>query len=125
MASVIFTDKAPLPIGPYSQCIKVGNMLFLSGQIPIDPATKKLVEGGIKEQTTQVFKNIGEVLTAAGAKYENIVKTTVLLSDMGNFGPMNEVYATFFKTNPPARSAFAVKQLPMNSMVEIECVAAL
>ena len=125
MTSVIFTDKAPLPIGPYSQCIKAGNFLYLSGQIPLDPATKKLVEGGIKEQTAQVFKNIGHVLEAAGAKFENIVKTTVLLSDMGDFGAMNEVYAQHFTTNPPARSAFAVKTLPMNAMVEIECVAVL
>ena len=125
MTEVVFTDKAPLPIGPYSQCIKKGNMLFLSGQIPINPATQNIVDGGIKEQTEQVFKNIGEVLKAAGASYENIVKTTVLLSDMGNFVPMNEVYGTFFKSNFPARSAFAVKTLPKNVMVEIECIACL
>ena len=125
MTEVVFTDKAPLPIGPYSQCIKKGNMLFLSGQIPINPATQNIVDCGIKEQTEQVFKNIGEVLKAAGASYENIVKTTVLLSDMGNFVPMNEVYGTFFKSNFPARSAFAVKTLPKNVMVEIECIACL
>ncbi|KAH7832216.1 putative endoribonuclease L-PSP [Monocercomonoides exilis] len=125
MSSVIFTDKAPLPIGPYCQARKVGNLLFLSGQIPIDIATKKLVEGGIKEQTAQVFRNISAVLEAAGAKLENIVKTTVLLADMADFGEMNGVYATFFPSAPPARSAFAVKQLPMGAMVEIECIAAL
>ncbi len=121
---IISTDKAPKAIGPYSQAVETGNMLFVSGQIPIDPKTNQLSEGTIKEQTRLVLENIGEILKAAGYDYENVVKTTCLLSDIKDFGDMNEVYAEFFKTNPPARSAFAVKDLPKGAKLEIEAIAA-
>ncbi|MBR6278409.1 MAG: RidA family protein [Bacteroidales bacterium] len=121
---IISTDKAPKAIGPYSQAVETGNMLFVSGQIPIDPKTNQLSEGTIKEQTRLVLENIGEILKAAGYGYENVVKTTCLLSDIKDFGDMNEVYAEFFKTNPPARSAFAVKDLPKGAKLEIEAIAA-
>ena len=121
---IISTDKAPKAIGPYSQAVETGNMLFVSGQIPIDPKTNQLSEGTIKEQTRLVLENIGEILKAAGYDYENVVKTTCLLSDIKDFGDMNEVYAEFFKTNPPARSAFAVKDLPKGAKLEIEVIAA-
>lgn len=121
---IISTDKAPKAIGPYSQAVETGNMLFVSGQIPIDPKTNQLSEGTIKEQTRLVLENIGEILKAAGYGYENVVKTTCLLSDIKDFGDMNEVYAEFFKTNPPARSAFAVKDLPKGAKLEIEVIAA-
>jgi 2-iminobutanoate/2-iminopropanoate deaminase len=121
---IISTDKAPKAIGPYSQAVETGNMLFVSGQIPIDPKTNQLSEGTIKEQTRLVLENIGEILKAAGYCYENVVKTTCLLSDIKDFGDMNEVYAEFFKTNPPARSAFAVKDLPKGAKLEIEAIAA-
>ena len=121
---IISTDKAPKAIGPYSQAVETGNMLFVSGQIPIDPKTNQLSEGTIKEQTRLVLENIGEILKAAGYGYENVVKTTCLLSDIKYFGDMNEVYAEFFKTNPPARSAFAVKDLPKGAKLEIEAIAA-
>ncbi|MBQ5402755.1 MAG: RidA family protein [Bacteroidales bacterium] len=121
---IISTDKAPKAIGPYSQAVETGNLLFVSGQIPIDPKTNQLSEGTIKEQTRLVLENIGEILKAAGYDYENVVKTTCLLSDIKDFGDMNEVYAEFFKTNPPARSAFAVKDLPKGAKLEIEAIAA-
>ncbi|MBQ3689883.1 MAG: RidA family protein [Bacteroidales bacterium] len=121
---IISTDKAPKAIGPYSQAVETGNLLFVSGQIPIDPKTNQLSEGTIKEQTRLVLENIGEILKAAGYGYENVVKTTCLLSDIKDFGDMNEVYGEFFKTNPPARSAFAVKDLPKGAKIEIETIAA-
>ncbi len=116
----ISTTKAPAAIGPYSQAIEANGMLFCSGQIPINPATGALVEGGIQEQTRQVFHNITEVLTAAGTDLSHVVKTTVFLSDMANFAAMNEVYAQFFAQPFPARSAVAVKELPKGSLVEVE-----
>lgn len=122
MKKVIHTDKAPKAIGPYSQAIENNGMLFISGQIPVDPATGNVAET-IEEQTEQVLKNIGAILEEAGYTYANVVKTTCLLSDMANFKPMNEVYAKYFKENPPARAAFAVKALPMGVMVEIESIA--
>ena len=122
MKKVIHTDKAPKAIGPYSQAIENNGMLFISGQIPVDPATGKVAET-IEEQTEQVLKNIGAILEEAGYTYANVVKTTCLLSDMANFKPMNEVYAKYFKENPPARAAFAVKALPIGVMVEIESIA--
>lgn len=125
MKTVIFTEKAPAAIGPYSQAIVANGMLYTSGQIPIVPDTGDLVVGGIKEQTQQVFANLKAVLAAAGCTFDNVVKTTVFLSDIDNFGAMNEVYASFFTHNPPARSAFAVKDLPKGALVEIECVAVL
>lgn len=122
MKKVIHTDKAPKAIGPYSQAIENNGMLFISGQIPVDPATGNVAET-IEEQTEQVLKNIGAILKEAGYTYADVVKTTCLLSDMANFKPMNEVYAKYFKENPPARAAFAVKALPMGVMVEIESIA--
>ncbi|WP_108820975.1 RidA family protein [Dysgonomonas sp. Marseille-P4361] len=124
MKKVISTSNAPAAIGPYSQAIEVNNMLFVSGQIPIDPATGQLVEGGIKKQTFQSFKNIRAILTEAGLTMDNIVKTTVLLADMKDFADMNEVYASVFTGSFPARSAFAVKDLPKGALVEIEVIAA-
>ena len=123
MKKVIATKAAPAAIGPYSQAIEVGNMLFASGQIPINPATSEIGEGGIKEQTTQVFSNIKAVLEEAGYAFDNIVKTTVFLADMSLFADMNAVYATQFSGAFPARSAVAVKELPKRALVEIEVIA--
>lgn len=124
MKKVISTKNAPAAIGPYSQAIEVNGMLFISGQIPIDPATGEIVAGGITEQTTQSFKNIKAILTEAGYTFDNVVKTTVFLSDMANFAAMNEVYAKNFNGDFPARSAVAVKTLPKNVLVEVETIAA-
>ncbi len=124
MKKVIFTDHAPKAIGPYSQAIETNGMLFISGQVPIDPATGKIVEGGIKEQTAQVMKNIGSILKAAGYDYSDVVKSTCLLSDMSNFGEMNEVYGSFYSENPPARAAYGVVRLPLGALIEIETIAA-
>lgn len=123
MKKVISTSKAPAAIGPYSQAIEVNGTLYVSGQIPIDPATGKVVEGGIVEQTQQVLRNIEAILTEAGYTFEHVVKSTCLLSDMANFKAMNEVYAAVYDTNPPARAAFAVKELPLGVLIEIESVA--
>ena len=123
MKKVISTNNAPAAIGPYSQAIEVNGMLFLSGMLPIDPSTGNIVEGGVKEQTSRIFKNIEAVLAAAGTTMDNIVKTTVFLDDMSLFGEMNEVYGGCFSGAFPARSAFAVKSLPKNALVEIEVVA--
>lgn len=124
MKKVIATDKAPAAIGPYSQAIEVNNMIFVSGQLPVDPATGDFPNGGIKEQTEQSFRNIQAILAEAGLTTDNIVKTTVFLSDIAYFAGMNEVYATQFTGTFPARSAFAVKDLPKGAMVEIEVIAA-
>lgn len=121
----IQTPQAPAAIGPYSQAIAVNGFVFASGQIPIDPATGQFAEGGIKEQTRQSLTNVQHVLEAAGTSLANVVKTTVFLSDMGNFAAMNEVYAEFFSQPYPARSAVAVKDLPKGALVEIEVVAAV
>ncbi|MDZ7743275.1 MAG: RidA family protein [Bacteroidota bacterium] len=123
MKKIIYTEKAPQAVGPYSQAVEANGMLFISGQIPLDPKTGKLVEGGIKKQTEQVMLNIGAILEAAGFAYEDVIKSTCLLSDMDNFKTMNEVYAKYYPQNPPARAAFAVKALPLNVMVEIETIA--
>lgn len=121
----IHTEKAPKAIGPYSQAIKVGNLVFASGQVPIVPATGEFVEGGIKEQTRQSLTNSKAILEEAGTSLSKVVKTTVYLSDMANFAAMNEVYAEFFTQPYPARSAVAVKTLPKNALVEVECIAEL
>lgn len=121
----IHSDKAPGAVGPYSQAIAVGGLVFASGQLPLDPATGKFPEGGIKEQTRQSLTNVKHVLEAAGTSLAHVVKTTVFLSDMANFGAMNEVYAEFFAQPYPARSAVAVKTLPKDALVEIEVVAEL
>lgn len=120
----IATEKAPAAIGPYSQAIEVGNFVFASGQIPLDPATGNFVEGGIKEQTRQALTNAREILKQAGLDLSNVVKTSVMLADIKYFGEMNEVYAEFFTEPYPARSAFAVKDLPKGALVEVECIAA-
>ena len=121
----IHTEKAPKAIGPYSQAIKVGNLVFASGQVPIVPATGEFVEGGNKEQTRQSLTNAKAILEEAGTSLSKVVKTTVYLSDMANFAAMNEVYAEFFTQPYPARSAVAVKTLPKNALVEVECIAEL
>ena len=123
MKKAISTNQAPAAIGPYSQAIRVGEMLFASGQLGIDPVTGNFVPGGVKEQTEQIFKNIEAVLSAAGFSSGQVVKTTVFLADMADFAAMNEVYSTFFKEPYPARSAVAVKTLPKNGLVEIEIIA--
>lgn len=124
MKRIIQTTEAPAAIGPYSQAVEVGGMLFISGQIPLNPQTMKIVEGDIAEQTEQVLKNIGAILKEAGYTYADVVKSTCLLSDMANFKAMNEVYARFYPENAPARAAYAVKELPMGVLVEIETIAA-
>jgi len=120
----ISTSSAPAAIGPYSQAIECGaGLVFVSGQLPIDPSTGAFPEGGVKEQTRQSILNIKAILEQAGLGLSNVVKTTVLLADMADFGPMNEVYAQFFNAPFPVRAAFAVKTLPKNALVEIECIA--
>ena len=119
----IHTDNAPKALGPYSQAIEAGGMVFASGQVPIDPATDQFVEGGIKEQTRQSLTNARNILREAGTDLTHVVKTTVFLSDMDKFAAMNEVYAEFFQQPYPARSAVAVKTLPKGALVEIECIA--
>ena len=123
MKKVIYTEHAPKAIGPYSQAIEVNGMLFISGQIPIDPSTGKMAEGGIKEQTEQVMKNIGAILNAAGYSYRDVVKSTCLLSDMDNFAAMNEIYGKYYPENSPARAAYGVVKLPLGCLVEIETIA--
>ena len=120
---IVSTDQAPKAIGPYSQAVEANGMLFISGQIPLDPVSGKIVEGGIEEQTEQVMKNIGAILTAAGYSYADVVKSTCLLADMKDFAVMNKVYARYYPSEPPARAAFAVKELPMQVLVEIETIA--
>jgi 2-iminobutanoate/2-iminopropanoate deaminase len=124
MKKIIHTEHAPKAIGPYSQAIEINGMLFISGQIPIIPETGQIPEG-IEAQTEQVMKNIGEILKEAGYGFENVVKSTCLLSDMANFKAMNEIYGKYYAVNPPARAAFAVKTLPLNVLVEIETIAIL
>jgi len=119
----ISTDNAPGAIGPYSQAVKTGNMVFCSGQIPIDPATGEFVSGDVAEQTRQVLKNLSAVLEAAGTDLNNVVKTTVFLADMNDFTAMNEVYAEFFSENKPARATVQAARLPRDARVEIDCIA--
>lgn len=124
MKKVISTSKAPAAIGPYSQAIQVGNLVFASGQIPIDPATGSFVEGGVKEQARQSLTNVKAILDEAGLTLDNVVKTTVFLADMNDFADVNAVYAEFFAEPYPARSAVAVKTLPKGALLEIEVIAA-
>ena len=124
MKQVISTKMAPAAIGPYSQAIQVGNLVYTSGQIPIDPATGVFAEGGIKEQTRQSLTNVKAILEEVGLSMSNVVKTTVFMADMGDFAEMNAVYAEFFSEPYPARSAVAVKTLPKGALLEIEVVAA-
>ena len=123
MKSIISTTKAPAAVGAYSQAVEVNGVLYISGQVPLDPATGKLVDGGIREQTEQVMKNIGAVLESAGYDFNHVVKSTVLLKDIADFKVMNEVYGSYYTENPPARAAFAVKDLPLGALVEIETIA--
>ncbi len=123
MKRIISSPEAPAAIGPYSQAVEANGTVYVSGQLPIDVKTGKFVDGGIKEQTEQALLNIGAILKAAGYSYADVVKTTVLLSDMNNFKEMNEVYAKYFTSECPARAAFQVVKLPLGAMVEIECVA--
>jgi 2-iminobutanoate/2-iminopropanoate deaminase len=123
MKKIILTSKAPNAIGPYSQAVEANGMLFISGQIPIDPSTGKIIEGGISEQTEQVMKNIGAILHEAGYTYQDVVKSTCLLSDMDNFTAMNAVYGKYYSENPPARAAYSVVKLPLGVLIEIETIA--
>jgi 2-iminobutanoate/2-iminopropanoate deaminase len=122
---VIQTEKAPKAIGPYSQAIQVGNFLFLSGQIPLDPKTGELVKGNIRQQTQQVLENIKGVLESQKLGMEDVVKVTIFLKDIGNFNQVNEVYATYFPSSPPARSTVEVAKLPRDADIEIEAIAVI
>jgi 2-iminobutanoate/2-iminopropanoate deaminase len=120
---IIITDKAPAAVGPYSQAVRVGGFVFTAGQIPLDPTTGQMVEGGIEAQTRQALTNVSAVLEAAGTSLANVVKTTVFLADIGEFKAMNAVYAEFFPGAPPSRSAVQVAALPLGARIEIEAVA--
>ena len=122
MKEIILTESAPAPIGPYSQAILCGNTLYCSGQIPVEPLTGEVIQGGIEKQTEKCCINIGEVLKQADFEYEDVIKTTCFLADMNDFAAFNSVYAKYF-TSKPARSCVAVKQLPKNCLVEIEVIA--
>jgi 2-iminobutanoate/2-iminopropanoate deaminase len=122
---IVATERAPRAIGPYSQAVRSGKLLFASGQIPIDPATGEFVAGGITEQTEQVMLNVSAILEAAGAGLQQVVKTTVFLADMEDFTAMNEVYGRFFGENPPARATVQAARLPRDARVEIEAIAIL
>ena len=122
---VIRTEKAPKAMGPYSQAIQAGNLIFISGQIPLDPATGELVKGDIRQQTQQVLENIKGILESQKIKMEDVVKATIFLKDMGNFNQVNEVYATYFSSFPPARSTVEVTRLPRDVEIEIEAIAVI
>ena len=124
MKKIIHTSKAPKAVGPYSQAVESNGMLFISGQIPINPETGKIVEGGITEQTEQVMKNIEAILVEAGFTFDDVIKSTCLLNNMDNFADMNAVYGKYYPNNPPARAAFGVVKLPLGVLVEIETIAA-
>jgi 2-iminobutanoate/2-iminopropanoate deaminase len=125
MRQAIATDSAPKAIGPYSQAVRMGNLLFISGQIPIDPSTGSLIQGDIASMTRRVFDNLDAILKAAGASFDNVVRTTVFLADMEDFAAMNEVYATRFKNPAPARSTVQAARLPKDARVEIDVIAVL
>ena len=125
MREAVSSPNAPAAIGPYSQAIKAGNLLFLSGQIPLDPATGQLVSGGIEPQTRQVFANIGAILEAAGLSFANVMSATVYVTDMNDFGKVNAIYADYFSSPAPARATVQVARLPKDSLVEIQVTAAL
>ncbi|MFO8128875.1 MAG: RidA family protein [Bacteroidales bacterium] len=122
MKKIIYTPMAPEALGPYSQAVEANGMLFISGQVPVNPETKKIPEG-IKEQTRQVMENIGALLKEAGYAFDDVVKSTCLLSDMNNFAAMNAVYAEYYPENPPARAAYGVVKLPLGALIEIETIA--
>lgn len=123
MNRIIHTDKAPSAVGPYSQAVRAGEFIFVSGQVGIDPRTGSMVDGGLAEQVHQALKNIAAILEEAGGGLHSIVKTTVLLQSMDDFKAMNEVYTTYFVDDPPARAAFEVGRLPLDALVEIEAIA--
>ncbi len=123
MKRIIQTDKAPAAVGPYSQAVEINGTLYVSGQVPLIAETGSIVDGEIREQTEQVMKNIEEILEAAGYKFADVVKSTCLLSDMSNFKAMNEVYEKYYPESQPARAAFAVKELPLGVLIEIESIA--
>lgn len=123
MKRIISTGDAPGAVGPYSQAVEVNGTLYISGQIPIDPSTGKVVEGDIRVQTRQVMKNIGAILKAAGYDYTDVVKSTCLLNDMNDFAAMNEIYGSYYPENPPARAAYQVVKLPLGVLIEIETIA--
>lgn len=125
MKELVTAAGAAKAIGPYSPAVKVGNMLFLSGSIPLDPLSGQLVEGGIKEQTTRVLENVKALLEAAGASFDHVVRTTVFMVDLGEFAAMNEIYATYFRSPYPARSTVQVAKLPRDVRVEIDVIAVL
>lgn len=123
MKEIIHTDSAPKAIGPYSQAVGYNGLVFLSGQIPLDPATGTLVEGGIEEQTVRVMENLKAVLAAAGAGFETVLKTTIFVKDLGDFAKVNEIYGRYFPSNPPARATVEVARLPRDVRVEIDAIA--
>jgi 2-iminobutanoate/2-iminopropanoate deaminase len=123
MKKIISTTKAPAAIGPYSQAVEIKGTLYVSGQIPVNPETGKLAEGDITVQTEQVFRNIAAILETAGYSFQDVVKSTCLLSEMADFKAMNEVYGKYYPSNQPARAAFAVKGLPLGALIEIETIA--
>jgi 2-iminobutanoate/2-iminopropanoate deaminase len=123
MKSTIQTEKAPRPVGPYSQAVRTGELLFLSGQVAIDPATGRLSEGGIREQTRQVMENLKAVLEAGGSDFSRVVKTTIFLVDIADFSEVNQLYGEYFPSQAPARSTFQVAALPLGAKVEIEMIA--
>ena len=125
LREIIATDQAPRAIGPYSQAIRAGNLLFCSGQIPIDPTTGEFVAGGVAEQTEQVMRNLSALLSAGKSSLKQVVKTTVFLADMEDFTAMNEVYGRFFGENPPARATVQAARLPRDAKVEIEAIAVI
>lgn len=125
MRDVVLTDRGPKPIGPYSQAIRANGFLFLSGQVALDPKSGEMTEADIRKQTERVLENVRGIVEAAGSKMNHIVKTTVFLKDMNDFGTMNEVYAGYFTTTPPARSTVQVSRLPKDALVEIEVIAML
>ncbi|MFT3745551.1 MAG: RidA family protein [Pyrinomonadaceae bacterium] len=125
MKEIVSTDKAPGAIGPYSQAVKAGGMVYCSGQIPIDPATGEFVSDDVSEQTEQVLKNLAEVLAAAGVGFEHVVKTTIFLASMDDFALVNQVYGKYFSDNKPARATVQAARLPRDAKVEIDCIAVL
>jgi 2-iminobutanoate/2-iminopropanoate deaminase len=125
LKSVVYSENAPEPIGPYSQAIKTGNMLFVSGQIAIQKSTGQFIIGNIEDETIQVMTNIGDILTAAGMDFSNVVKSSIFMKDMNNFPKINEVYGRYFKDNAPARESIEVSRLPKDVNVEISCIAVM
>ena len=125
MRQAVSSDGAPQAIGPYSQAIRAGSLLFVSGQIPLDPATGAMVEGDIAAQTHRVFANLGAILAAAGASFDHVVRTTVYLADMNDFGTVNEIYGTYFSAPAPARATVQAARLPKDARVEIDLIASL